>query len=109
MHQVDAPQRIIVGYFTASGVSLVHYWLDRKDYQGVAYGTLDASGPHVNVGDDFFFALNQRRPYAELPPPYQGERESPKDKIWPNADRPPEAPCLQSDNRTPIKPEGWRD
>jgi hypothetical protein len=109
VHQVDNQRATVVGYFTASAVSLTHYWLDRKDTQGLAYGATDPEGPHPNVGDDLFFALNQRRPYPEPPPPYQGERESPKVKIWPNTDRPPTAPCLQSDNKTPYKPEGWRD
>lgn len=109
VHQIANPQQIVVGYFTASAVSLVHYWLDRKDYQGIAYGALDPNGPHKNIGDDFFFALNQRVPYPEPPPPYQGEREEAKVRIWPNTDRPPAAPCLLSDNRTPYKPEGWQN
>ena len=109
VHRVDQPQVLVVGYFTASAVSLVHYWLDRKDYQGTAYGALDPKGPHINVGDDFFFALNRHLPYPEPPPPYVGEREQAQVRIWPNNDRPPTAPCLQSDHRTPFKPEGWRD
>jgi hypothetical protein len=109
VHQEDNPQSSIVGFFTASAVSLVHYWLDRKDYQGRSYGALDPLGPHDNIGDDLFFALNQRRPRPEPAPPYVGGRQEPKVRIWPNMDRPPTAPCLQSDNRTPYKPEGWRD
>ena len=109
VHQVDNPQINVVGYFTVSAVSLVHYWLDRNDTQGIAYGATDPLGPHINVGDDLFYALNQHRPYPEPPPPYQGERESPKIRLWPNTDRPPTVPCLQSDNRTPYKPDGWRD
>ena len=109
VHEVTNPQVICVGYFTASAVSLVHYWLDRQDTQGVAYGALDPEGPHSNLGDDLFYALNQRRTNPEPPPPYQGGRNAPNVRIWPNTDRPPTAPCLQSDNRTPFKPEGWRN
>lgn len=109
VHQATNPQLMAVGYFSASAVSLAHHWLDRKDYQGMAYGALDPSGPHDNVGDDLFFALNQRRPRPEPAPPYIGGRQEPKVRIWPNTDRPPTAPCLLSDTKTPYKPEGWRD
>ena len=109
VHQVNNPQITVVGYFSASSVSLVHYWLDRKDTQGVAYGATDPTGPHLYDGDDLFYALNGRRPYPEPPPPYTGSRESPPVLLWPNTDRPPKAPCLLNDNQTPFKPEGWRD
>ncbi len=99
----------VVGYFTASAVSLVHYWLDRKDTQGVSFGATDPAGAPSGTGDALFYALNLRRPMAEPPPPYQGGRDVPKIRLWPTTDRPPTAPCLLSDNRTPFKPEGWRD
>lgn len=109
IYKVNSPRTVVVGYFTASAVSVIHHWLDRKDTQGVAYGATDPSGPHSNVGDDLFYALNARRPSPEPPPPYQGGRDVPKIRIWPNINRPPTAPCLQSDNRTPYKPEGWQN
>jgi hypothetical protein len=109
VHQEDNQRVTVVGYFTASAVSLVHYWLDRKDYQGVAYGATDPTGAHLTDGDDLYYVLNGRRPYPEPPPPYIGERESPYVRIWPNTDRPPTAPCLQNESQTPFKPEGWRD
>ncbi len=109
VHQVDNPRQTMVGFFTASAVSLIHYWLDRKDYQGIAYGALDPEGTHDNAGDDLFYALNLRRPRPEPAPPYVGGRQEPKVRIWPNTDRPPLAPCLLSDSKTPFKPEGWRD
>ncbi|UFH52252.1 DUF4249 domain-containing protein [Spirosoma sp. KNUC1025] len=114
VHQVDRPQVALVGYFTVSAVSQVHYWLDRKDTQGLAYGatgsinTTPPKGSYVNSGDYLFYSLNGRQPNPEPSPPL-GEREKAKVRLWPNADRPPTAPCLQSDNRTPYKPEGWRD
>ena len=98
-----------VGYFTASAVSVIHHWLDRKDTEGLPFGATDPKGPHENEGDDLFYALNLRRPYAEPSPPYTGEREEPRVRIWPNAQRPPTAVCVSSDTKTPFKPEGWRD
>ncbi|MVM31790.1 DUF4249 family protein [Spirosoma sp. HMF4905] len=110
VHRVANSQVQAVGYFTASAVSVVHYWLDRADRQGYAYGA-DPTGKHINDGDDLFFALNGRSSHPEPPPLYilDDYRETPKVKIWPYTDRPPTAPCLQSDNRTPFKPEGWRE
>jgi len=109
VQQVGNRETAVVGYFTVSAVSLYHHWLDRKDTQGVPYGALDPSGPHNEPGDDLFFALNRRRPFPEPSPPYIGSRPRPKIMIWPNADRPPVVPCYLSDQKTPYKPEGWRD
>jgi hypothetical protein len=109
VHNVANAREAVAGYFTASAVSLAHHWLDRKDAEGIPFGALDPAGPHNNVGDDLFFALYRRRPYPEPSPPYTGEREEPKVRIWPNIDRPPTAPCGPSETKTPYKPEGWRD
>ncbi|GAB3957659.1 hypothetical protein GCM10028805_50780 [Spirosoma harenae] len=116
IRQVGQSRVRVVGYFTASAVSLVHYWLDRKDTQGVvAYGatgpvdTTRATGSYNEAGDALFYAINSRQPIPEPSPPYIGERAKAKVRLWPNADRPPLAPCLQTDNQTPFKPEGWRD
>ncbi len=116
VHEVDHPQVSVVGFFSASAVSLVHYWLERTQTQGaIAYGAtgpVDPSRPvgsYARDGDYLFYAFNSRQPNPEPPPPYLGEREKAKVRLWPNADRPALAPCLQSDNQTPFKPEGWRD
>ncbi|WP_240163922.1 hypothetical protein [Spirosoma taeanense] len=115
MSQVGNPQVNIVGYFSASAVSLVHYWLNRKDAQGLAYGaispadTLQPTGSYTKSRDGLFYAFNARQPNPEPAPPYLGEREKAKVRLWPNADRPPLAPCLQRDNQTPFKPEGWQE
>ncbi|WP_420149551.1 DUF4249 domain-containing protein [Spirosoma sp.] len=115
VYQVDHPQVRLIGYFSASAVSLVHYWLDRNDTKGLAYGstgavdTLRPKGTYGSSGDGLFYALNSRQPRLEPSPPYLGEREKAKVRLWPNADRPPLAPCLQSDHQTPFKPEGWRE
>ena len=116
VHQIGHNQGNVVGYFSASAVSLVHYWLDRKDTQGtLAYGatgpadTLHPKGTYVNGGDGLFYAFNSRQPNLEPSPPYLGEREKAKVRLWPNANRPPLAPCLQRDNQTPFKPEGWKE
>ncbi|HLL93489.1 MAG TPA: DUF4249 domain-containing protein [Spirosoma sp.] len=111
----DSPLKV-VGYFSASTVSQVHFWLDRRDTQGVlSYGatgpvdTLRPPGTYGNTQDGLFYAFNAHQPNPEPPPPYLGERTKAKVRIWPNADRPPLAPCRQGDNQTPFKPEGWRD
>ncbi|MDB5241628.1 MAG: hypothetical protein JWP57_2253 [Spirosoma sp.] len=116
VRQVGQSQASVVGYFSASTVSQVHYWLDRKDTQGIlSYGatgpvdTLRPTGSYGNNQDGLFYAFNSRQPNPEPSPPYLGERQKAKVRLWPNADRPPLAPCLQSDNQTPFKPEGWRD
>ncbi|WP_338874620.1 DUF4249 family protein [Spirosoma sp. SC4-14] len=102
-------QQVVAGYFTASAVSLYHHWLDRKDTEGIPFGATDPTGPHENAGDDLFYALNIRRPFPEPSPPYVGERNEPKVRIWPIASRPPTAVCAPSDSKTPYKPNGWRD
>ena len=109
MHQVANLQERVVGYFSASAVSLIHQWLDRKDAEGIPFGATDPTGPHENVGDDLFYALNFRKPNPEPAPPYQGNRFPPNVRIWPNTDRPPTTLCVPSDSKTPFKPEGWRE
>lgn len=109
VHNMANAKEAVVGYFTASAVSLSHYWLDRKDAQGVGFGETDPQGPHDNLGDDLFYALNLRRPYLEPQPPYIGERQTPKVYIFGGPPRVPTAVCVPSDSRTPVKPIGWRD
>ncbi|MVM32138.1 DUF4249 family protein [Spirosoma sp. HMF4905] len=110
VHNKANPREGVAGYFSVSAVSIGHHWLDRKDTEGIPYGALDPSGPHNNIGDDLFYALNQRRPFPEPAPPYNvnGNFEPPV-RLWPNNDRPPTALCVSSDTKTPYKPEGWRD
>lgn len=71
----------VIGYFTASAVSSQRYWLTRSDATGFAPG--------------LFQALNGGR--------------NPVNEQSIVRDRPPLAICVQSDTRTPVKPEGWRD
>ncbi len=71
----------VIGYFTASGVSPMRYWLDRRSNTGTAPG--------------LFVALNGREPNRQTGSPVRG--------------RPPLAVCVSSTNRTPLKPEGWRE
>jgi hypothetical protein len=109
IRQVNDPDVGVVGYFSASAVSLVHYWLNRTDAQGLSYGATGSTGPRKGEGDELFYVLNNRRPNPEPPPPYLGERERPLVRLWPNNDRPPLVPCLRTDDQTPFKPEGWRN
>ena len=88
----------VVGYFTASSVSAIRYWLDRKDATGKPPG--------------LFQALNNLEPSPEgVRDPNTGELKhglsiGGNSK---NAHRPPTAVCELSDSRTPVKPDGWRD
>ncbi|GAB3509616.1 hypothetical protein GCM10027341_46940 [Spirosoma knui] len=82
-------QENVIGYFAASAVAEVRYWLDRKDTYGSAPG--------------LFLALNGRNPVSEPPPPFGPSF------IIDGPPRPPTAVCRLSDTRTPFKPEGWRE
>lgn len=92
VHNVGNSRETVVGYFTASAVAEVRHWLDRRDSEGTPPG--------------LFRALNGREPTTEPPPP------SPVNiyiQFKDSRGRPPTAPCLLDDGRTPFKPEGWRD
>lgn len=74
------PQEPVVGYFQATGVASVRYWLSRENaqqYNGKALGLL--SGRDINPEP------------ASL-----------------DLTRPPFAPCTPGVNRTPTQPIGWR-
>ncbi|GAB3503090.1 DUF4249 domain-containing protein [Emticicia fontis] len=88
---VGNAREIVVGYFTASSVATVRYWLDRKDT-----GKLEPSG--------LFTALNQRYPNPEPNPP-----ELAYILIWDGPPRVPKALCLETDISTSHRPEGWVD
>ena len=70
----------VVGYFSASGVASVRYWLNRQNASGVPVGLM----------------------YALVGRPANPEPSSP----FPP--RPPAARCVLSETRTPVKPEGWQ-
>lgn len=87
----------VVGFFSASAVSSIRHWLDRRDTGGV-------------VPPGLFEALSGGRPPSpEPPPPYDGPRGEPLVLIWGGPPRVPTAICVKSDNRTPTRPEGWID
>lgn len=77
----------VVGYFAASAVTTIRYWLDRKDVEGVPPG--------------LFQTLTGRDPSPE--PQYPVISPPP-----PNNKRPPQAVCAPSTTRTPVKPAGWQ-
>ncbi|GAB3017408.1 DUF4249 domain-containing protein [Spirosoma pulveris] len=93
----------VVGYFTASAVSSVRYWLDRKDVVGLPYGQTDPTGKSILPGSELFYSLNQRQPIPEPLYPY------PNIRIWGGPPRPVTAICVPSDSRTPYKPDGWKE
>ena len=77
-------KEIVSGYFTASAVSKIRYWLDRKN----------ATGTAINL-----FQLQNGGRYP-VPEPYSRT---------PFETRPPTALCVPGDTRTPSQPEGWRE
>lgn len=92
IQNVANPQESVVGFFTASAVSIKRYWLDRKDTQGIPPG--------------LFVAINGREPIPEPSLP-----ASPVISIITTIPQKPPytAVCSPTDSRTPFKPEGWRD
>ena len=97
------PKEAVVGYFTASGVFSKPIYIDRKDYQGVPLGYDPVKGYSGQPGGELFYALYRRDPRIEVPFP-SGPRI-----FSDNTPRPPTALCAPIDQRTPFKPEGWRD
>ncbi|WP_460979073.1 DUF4249 domain-containing protein [Spirosoma knui] len=88
VHNGSNSGEAVVGYFAASAVSAERYLLDRRENTGNAPG--------------LFRALNANRDPTPEPPgliPYYLPRNS--------VGRPPTAVCVDSDNRTPNKPQGW--
>ncbi|GAB3226500.1 DUF4249 domain-containing protein [Spirosoma arcticum] len=79
----------VVGYFTASAVTTKRIFLDRSDTQGSPPG--------------LFRSLNDRDPIQEGRDGFIGIN------IVGGPVRPPTALCGPIDQRTPFKPEGWRD
>lgn len=88
---VGNSREMVVGYFTASSVAAIRYWIDRKDT-----GKLEPSG--------LFEALNDRNPNPEPEPP-----ELAYIVIWDGPPRVPKAICLETDHSTSHRPEGWID
>lgn len=80
VHNVAKRNEPVIGYFTVSSVSSVRSWLTRSDATGFAPGLFEALNGHAPINE-----------------PSSGR------------DRPPLAVCVSGDNRTPFKPEGWRD
>lgn len=80
IRNVANDQEPVVGYFSASGVASVRYWLTRQNTGTVPIGLMYA-----------LFGRNANpEPSSPLPP------------------RPPASRCVLSDTRTPVKPAGWR-
>ncbi len=82
-------REIVLGLFTASGVSTLRYWLDRSDVTGPSMG--------------LFESLNGRMPNPEP--------SNPNLLRWIDngRNRPPTAVCAPTMTRTPYQPEGWQE
>jgi len=94
----------VVGYFTASAVATLRYWLDRKDTFGRSLGGSDPAGYSGLPGAELFYALNLRQPKPEPSFP-----QAPELQLFNGPPRPPTAVCAPSDSKTPYKPVGWRN
>ena len=99
------PRENVVGFFTAGAVSSVRYWIDKKDADPYAYGAYDQQGNIVPGDQQLFYALNRRQPHPEE----QQQQVGLGYTIIGGGSRPPTAVCGPLDQRTPVKPTGWRD
>ncbi|RZK61877.1 MAG: DUF4249 family protein, partial [Pedobacter sp.] len=97
VYNVSTRKEAVFGYFTVSAVSMIRYWLDRKDARGKPPG--------------LFAALNGRlpSPEGEIDPNTNQRKPVYSGSGLLNSSRVPTAVCVSSDSRTPIKPTGWRD
>ena len=95
----------VIGFFTASAVSTKRHYLDRRDTEGIPFGSSDYKNPPESTGEQFFYALNLRKPILEPEPSNPGSYRLFVD----DTQRPPTAICAPSESRTPFKPEGWPD
>ncbi|MBC7570627.1 MAG: DUF4249 domain-containing protein [Spirosoma sp.] len=98
------PKENVVGFFTAGAISSVRYWLDKRDAVGVALGSYDEQGEIIPGDQQLFFALNRRKVTPEPGLPFTLGVG-----LIGGGSRPPTAVCGPIDQRTPFKPEGWRD
>lgn len=103
IQNVANAQERVVGYFTASAVSAVRHWIDRKDVIGLPFGQTDPLGKSKLPGSELFYSLNLRQPLPEPIYPY------PNIRLIGAPPRPATALCVPSTSRTPFKPEGWQE
>lgn len=82
----------VVGYFAASAVAPVRYWLDRRANSGRVPGLFQALNGLLPSLPGL-----ARDPNTDTPKP------PPAVRSW------HDAVCVPSDSRTPQQPEGWRD
>ncbi len=83
IRNVQNPDEAVLGYFGASGVTVVRYWLERRNANTAPVG--------------LFQAQFGRLPLPEPPNgPYPGIR-------------PPTVRCVPGPTRTPLPPAGWRN
>ena len=103
VRNVADPDEAVIGFFTASAVSTKRHYIDRRDTEGIPYGSSDLENPPQSSGEQLFYALNLRKPIPEPSPP------NTIPLFVDGTQRPPTAICAPSETRTPFKPEGWPD
>lgn len=85
-------QENVIGYFTASAVAPVRYWLDRKQNSGRYPGLFRGLNGILPSPEGLI-----KDPNTDLPKPTDPTRPIPT------------AICVEGDTRTQTKPEGWRN
>ncbi|GAB3711220.1 hypothetical protein GCM10027592_48580 [Spirosoma flavus] len=88
----------VVGFFTASSIATVRRFMDKKDATVLSLGAYDEQGDVIQSVDELFYVQNFRIPN-------QGPEGDPFKAGGPK--RFITAPCIPSESRSPIKPEGW--
>lgn len=92
VHNTANFKEAVVGYFAASAIAPMRYWLDRKQNTGNSPG--------------LFLGLTGLKPSPEgLSTDPNTGRPKPSPTFRPT----PTAVCVESDTRTPNKPIGWQD
>lgn len=90
----------VVGFFTASAVATSRQWLDKKDATRLPLGAYDDAGQIVQSDDELFFSLIRRLPVlGPVGAPFTAGGQA----------RIITAPCIPGENRTPLRPIGWRN
>ena len=92
VHNLANDREKVVGYFTASAVTAIRYWLDRR--------------ANTSTPPGLFQGLTSLLP---SPPGLARDPNTDDIKPAPAFGSAANAACIPSDSRTPFKPEGWRE
>ncbi len=80
IESVDGANQTVAGYFRVTDESILKYWIDRTDITGFEVRAIGLLGRDINL-----------------------------EPSGADTTRPPYAPCINSYNRTKVRPTGWQD